>query len=287
MASPPAASLSTVAAEIGISAAQAENVVQLADEGNTVPFITRYRKERTGNLDEVQIRAVLARVTALRQLAERAATILRLIEAQGKLTPALRRQIEQADSLKRLEDLYLPYKARKHTRASAARDKGLEPLADAIWNQSPELADLETAATAYINPERELPGTAEVLAGAADILAEHISEDAEVRAISRRLAAKGGRLTSTATDPASEKGQPFRDYFNHSEPVARVPPHRVLAFNRGESAGALRVKFEWDQPAVLAEIAVHLNLVQSRFADFLMRCLADAVDRLIHPSLER
>jgi uncharacterized protein len=287
MASPPAVSLSTVAAEVGISAAQVESVVQLADEGNTVPFITRYRKERTGNLDEEQIRAVLARVTALRQLAERAATILRLIDAQGKLTPDLRRQIEQADSLKRLEDLYLPYKPRKQTRAAAAREKGLEPLADAIWNQSPELADLDAAAAAYVNPERELPGTAEVLAGAADILAERISEDAEVRAIARRLASKGGRLTSTATDAGSEKGQSFRDYFNHSEPVARIPPHRVLAFNRGESEGALRIKFEWDQPAVQAEIAGHLRLDQSRFADFLKRCLADAVDRLIHPALER
>src|SRR5262245_37426088 len=287
MVSPPAVSLSTVAAEIGISAAQAENVVQLADEGNTVPFITRYRKERTGNLDEEQIRAVLARVMALRQLAERADTILRLIEAQGRLTPELRRQIEQADSLKRLEDLYLPYKPRKQTRASAAREKGLEPLADAIWNQSPELTDLEVAAAGYANADRELPGTVEVLAGAADILAERISEDAEVRAIARRLASKGGRLTSTATDAASEKGQAFRDYFNHSEPVARIPPHRVLAFNRGESEGALRVRFEWDQPAVQAEIAGHLHLDQRKFAAFLRRCLSDAVDRLIHPSLER
>src|SRR5262245_44062555 len=234
MGSPLADQLSSVAAELGIGATQVGNVVLLADEGNTVPFITRYRKERTGNLDEEQIRAVLARVTALRQLAERAATILRLIEAQGKLTPALRRQIEQADSLKRLEDLYLPYKPRKQTRAAAAREKGLEPLADATWEQSPEVADLEAAAATYVNAERELPGTAEVATGAAEILAERISEDAEVRAIARRLASKGGRLTSTATDAASEKGQAFRDYFNHSEPVARIPPHRVLAFSRGE-----------------------------------------------------
>src|SRR5262249_17395553 len=152
-------------------------------------------------------------------------------------------------------------------------DKGLEPLADAIWNQSPELTDLEAAAAGYANADRELPGTVEVLAGAADILAERISEDAEVRAIARRLASKGGRLTSTATDAASEKGQAFRDYFNHSEPVARIPPHRVLAFNRGESEGALRVRFEWDQPAVQAEIAGHLQLDQRKFAEFLHRCL--------------
>src|SRR5438105_10911967 len=140
--------LSSVAAELGIGAPQVESVVQLADGGNTVPFITRYRKERTGNLDEEQIRAVLARVTAWRQLAERATTILRLIEAQGKLTDELRRQINAADSLKRLEDLYLPYKPRKQTRASAARERGLEPLADAIWNASLELVDLDVAAAA-------------------------------------------------------------------------------------------------------------------------------------------
>lgn len=295
MDSPATIPLSTVAAELGIGTAQVENVVQLADEGNTVPFITRYRKERTGNLDEEQIRTVLARVTAFRQLAERAATILRLIEAQGRLTPELQRQIDEADSLKRLEDLYLPYKPKKQTRASAARERGLEPLADAIWGQSAELTDLGAAAAAHVNPEKELPTTAEVLAGAADILAERISEVAEVRAIARTLAWKGGRLTSqatgavtgAATGAAAEKGQAFRDYFNHSEPVGKVPHHRVLAFNRGESEGALRVKFEWDEPAVQAEIARHLRIDQHRFAEFLTGCLADAVDRLIHPSLER
>src|SRR6516162_8032291 len=143
MDSPPTIPLSAVAAELGIGTTQVENVVQLADEGNTVPFITRYRKERTGNLDEEQIRAVLSRVTALRQLAERAATILRLIESQGKLTRELALQIEHADSMKRLEDLYLPYKPKKQTRASAARDRGLEPFAEAIWKQSPELDSLE------------------------------------------------------------------------------------------------------------------------------------------------
>ncbi|HTI49365.1 MAG TPA: Tex-like N-terminal domain-containing protein, partial [Planctomycetaceae bacterium] len=273
MESPPAVKLAPVAAELGISTAQVESVVALADEGNTVPFITRYRKERTGNLDEEQIRSVLARVTALRQLAERAATIQRLIDAQGKLTPELKRAIEQADSLKRLEDLYLPYKPKKQTRASAARERGLEPLADRIWSQAADLADLEAAAAAFVNSEKELPDAAAVLQGAADILAERISEDAEVRAIARRLAWKGGRLTTAATDTAAEKGQAYRDYFDHTEPVGKIPPHRVLAFNRGESAGALRVRFEWDQPQVQSEIVKHLAIEQHRFAEFLLRCL--------------
>ena len=260
--------------------------MSLSDEGNTVPFITRYRKERTGNLDEEQIRSILSRVTALRQLAERASTILRMIDNQGKLTPELRQAIEQADSLKRLEDLYLPYKPRKQTRAQAARDRGLEPLADQIWKQSDEIADLEAAASGLINPEKDLADTAAVLQGAADILAERISEDAEVRAIARRLAWKG-KLTCAATDAAAEKGQAYRDYFDHSEPVGKIPPHRMLAFNRGESAGALRVKFEWDEPQVRMDVSRQLGLGQHRFATFLERCLEDAVDRLIHPSLER
>lgn len=287
MVAPPVVQLASVASELRIEVSQVESVVALADEGNTVPFITRYRKERTGNLDEEQIRAVLARVGALRQLAERAATILRMIEAQGKLTHELRLAIEQADSLKRLEDLYLPYKPRKQTRASAARERGLEPLADAIWSEAPDLTDLVAAAAAFVSPEKELPDAEAVLHGAADILAERISEDAEVRAIARRLAWKGGKLTTAAVDPAAEKAQPFRDYFGHSEPVGKIPPHRVLATNRGESAEALRVKFEWDQPQVEAGISKQLRIGEHRFSEFLTRCATDAVDRLIHPSLER
>ncbi|MFN0053402.1 MAG: Tex family protein [Planctomycetales bacterium] len=287
MATLPEVQLASVAAELGIAAPQVASVVSLADEGNTVPFITRYRKERTGNLDEEQIRQVLARVTALRQLAERAATILRLIDAQGKLTSELRQAIEQADSLKRLEDLYLPYKPKKQTRAQAARERGLEPLAERIWSAADDLTDLESAAAAFICPEKEVHDAAAALQGAADILAERISEDAEVRAIARRLAWKGGRLTTTATDAAAEKGQAYRDYFDHSEPVGKIPPHRVLASNRGEHAGALRVKFEWDQPGAQGEVQRHLQLDRHRFAPFLTQCLADAIDRLIHPSLER
>ena len=287
MDTPSVVDYARVAAELGIGPAQVQSVVALADEGNTVPFITRYRKEHTGNLDEVQIRAVLERVGALRQLAERATTILRLIETQGQLTPELRAAIEQADSLKRLEDLYLPYKPKKRTRAAAARERGLEPLSSLIWSQSPELVDLETAAAAFVDPERELPAVADVLQGAADILAERFSEDADVRAAARRIAWKSGRLTLVAVDAAAEAGQAYRDYFNHSEPVTRVPPHRVLAFNRGEKEGALRVRFEWDEPLALSDISRQLGLPQHRFTEFVTRCATDALSRLIEPSLER
>lgn len=279
--------LGPIAAELGLNVSQVNSVVALADEGNTVPFITRYRKERTGNLDEEQIRGVLSRVAAARQLAERAATILRLIETQGKLTPELRRAIEAADSLKRLEDLYLPYKPKKRTRAAMARERGLGPLAERVWNQAADLTDLESAAQAFINPEQELPTAADVLQGTADILAERISEDAEVRTLARRQAWRSGKLTSVAAGAATAEAQAYRNYFDHTESVGKIPPHRVLALNRGESEGALRVKFEWDASHTLQEMARHLKLSEHRFREFLSRCATDALDRLIQPSLER
>ncbi len=283
----PAIDLARVAAELGLGQAQVESVTALADDGNTVPFITRYRKERTGNLDEERIRAVLDRVGALRQLAERAATILRLIEGQGRLTPELREAISRADSLKRLEDLYLPFKPKKRTRAALARERGLEPLADQIWNQTLATDDLQAAAAACVAPERDLLTPDDVLKGAADILAERISEDAEIRASARELAWRTGKLTTAATETAAATGQAYRDYFNHSEPAAKIPPHRVLAYNRGERAGALRVKLDWNAAQALGAVTRHLPLLKHRFSGFLTSCAADALDRLIQPSLER
>jgi uncharacterized protein len=278
---------SRVASELGFAPAQVKNVVAMLDEGNTIPFITRYRKERTGNLDEEQLRAIQSRVEALRQLAERSQTILRLIETQGKLTPELRAEIEKADSLKRLEDLYLPYRPKKRSRASAARERGLEPLALRIWKADPDLTDLEAAAAGFVNPEQELPTTAEVLQGAADIIAEQIGDDAEVRARVRKLSWQTGRLSVSATDKAAEGGQAFRDYFEYGEAASKVPPHRTLALNRGEKAGHLRVKFEWDDPKVQDAVVQQLQLETHRFAPFLKSCAVDALSRLIHPSLER
>ncbi|HID24753.1 MAG TPA: RNA-binding transcriptional accessory protein, partial [Planctomycetaceae bacterium] len=149
MDEPPPINLRRVATEVGVAVSQVESVVALLDEGNTVPFITRYRKERTGNLDEEQIRAIQKRVKTLRQVAVRARTILRLIESQGKLTDALRRQIERADSLKRLEDLYLPYRPKRQSRAMLARQRGLEPLAERIWSGDATLGELDEAARAF------------------------------------------------------------------------------------------------------------------------------------------
>jgi uncharacterized protein len=278
-----------VAGELGLTTAQIENVTALLDAGNTVPFITRYRKEQTGNLDEEQIRAVEARVRSLRQLAERAQTILRLVDTQGQLTPELRAAILAADSLKRLEDLYLPYRPKKRSRAMMARERGLGPLADRLWKQDPSLTDLDAAAAALIDPEKELPGVAEVLQGVGDILAEQIGENPEVRERARKTAWQTGKLSVSATKGGQEKeaGQEYRDYFDYSETVAQIPPHRVLALNRGEKAGALRVKFEWDDARIRAQVAMMLRLTQHRFAAFVQACAADALTRFIQPSLER
>lgn len=287
MDEPPSVDLARLANELGHRVEQIQNVVALLDAGNTIPFITRYRKEKTGNLDEEQLRTIEARVRSLRQLKERATAILRLIEAQGKLTPELKAEIEAAETLKRLEDLYLPFKPKRQSRASAARERGLEPLAARIWSADPELIDLNVAAAEFVNPEKELPSTVEVLQGAADILAENISEEAALRELCRQLAWKTGKLSGTPTKSGTESGHEYRDYFEFTESVSKIPPHRVLAINRGEKSGALRIKFGWDDDAVQATCDGHYHWESHPHREFLKSCLTDAVQRLIQPSLER
>src|SRR5579884_4560761 len=182
-----------IAQDLQIRRLQVESVVQLLDEGNTVPFITRYRKERTGGLNEQVIREVQFRVQALRQLAERKQTILKSIENQGKLTDELRTAILEADNPKRLEDLYLPYKPKKRTLASVARERGLEPLAQALWTRDPAVANLSEILVSMVNPEKELHTPEDVLAGVGHILAEQIAETADIRAEIRAIVWNTGR----------------------------------------------------------------------------------------------
>lgn len=276
-----------IAEELKLTSQQIQNVIALLDEGNTVPFITRYRKERTGNLDEVQIRDIQKRVQLKRQLRERATTILRLIEAQQQLTPELKAEIEKADTLKRLEDLYRPYRPKRTSRAATARKHGFEPLANAIWAGDAALTDLNVAAEQYIKDEEGAQTTEDVLKGVADILVEKIGEDPDVRDISRRIAWRSGKLTVNATKKAEELGQEYRDYFNYSERAVKVPHHRTMALNRGEKSGALRVRFEWEEDSARHSIVSHLNLDGHRFSEFLTEVVTDALQRLILPSLER
>ena len=279
--------LARVATDLRLRLEQVTQTVQLLDEGNTVPFITRYRKERTGNLNEEQIRAIEERVQSLRQLAERAADILRLIDSQGKLTPELRAEIERANSLKRLEDLYLPFRPKRRSRATIAREKGLEPLADSIWNQSLNDATLGAAAAPFIRPDLELTDAASVLAGAADILAERISDDADLRERCRNIARTTGKLTSVGTKSADQTHPEFRDYFEYTEPISKMPPHRILALNRGEEQKALRVSFDWDGPQAQWNACEHLRIKDHSCREFLTACVTDALERFIRPALER
>ncbi|MFN9371804.1 MAG: Tex family protein [Planctomycetaceae bacterium] len=275
-----------LARELGLRVDQVIQTAALADEGNTVPFITRYRKEQTGHLDEEQIRAVLTRVQSERQLQERIETILRNIESQGKLTPDLAATIRQAASLKQLEDLYLPYKPRRQTRAQAARERGLEPLALQVLADLP-VSQLQAAARQLVSPEKQLPTTDAVWQGVCDLLAEIISERADLRETIRRLAWKTGRIKSVVVDARQEAATPFRDYFDHSELVSKIPPHRILAFNRGEGAGVLRVHVVWDDDQARQAAENCLQLGRLRNQAFVRPVVADALDRLVHPSLER
>lgn len=279
--------LTRLANELGFRVEQLENVVALLDAGNTIPFITRYRKEKTGNLDEVQLRTIELRVRSLRHLKERARAIQRLIDAQGKLTPELRATLDAVESLKVLEDLYLPFRPKRTSRASQARERGLEPLASRIWSGSADALDLNGAAAEFINAEKALMTTADVLQGAADILAENISEDAHVRDLCRKLAWQTGKLLGMPTKSGMQDGHEYRDYFEFTEPARKIPPHRVLAINRGEKSGALRIKFSWDDAAVRAACLEFYHWESHPHREFLTACLTDAIERLIQPSLER
>jgi uncharacterized protein len=258
---PPHLDLSRIAQDLQIKKVQVESVVQLLDEGNTIPFITRYRKERTGGLDEEVLRTIQERVAGLRHLAERKQTILRSIENQGRLTDELRAAVLSADNPKRLEDLYLPYKPKKRTLATAAREKGLEPLALAVWNSDPVAANLAEVLPSMVNPEKELNTPEDVLLGVQHVLAELIAESADVRGVVRMVLWESGKLKTGKSEKLAEgQGREYEDYFDFTEPVRHIPPHRILAINRGEKENALQVKLEWDSEAGHRLALEHLPL---------------------------
>ena len=279
--------LGRIAQDLQIRRVQVESVVQLLDEGNTVPFITRYRKERTGNLNEVVIREIQLRVQRLRELAERKETILKAIEAQGKLTPDLATAIRSADNPKRLEDLYLPFKPKKRTKASDARDRGLEPLAFRIWTRDETLTDLAAAAQEFVNAEKGIDSVEKVLEGVGHILAEAISEMATVRDGVRKVVWKTGKIVTSKAEMPEGQGLEYRDYFDYSEPVAQIPPHRILAINRGDKEGPLKVRIDVSRPDLEAVLFGQLPLEGHPHAELFRAAAIDALERLILPSMER
>ncbi|MBD3675881.1 MAG: RNA-binding transcriptional accessory protein [Planctomycetaceae bacterium] len=281
--------LSSLARELRLEPRQVEQTVALLDEGNTVPFITRYRKERTGQLDEEQIRAIQKAVHERRQIAERADAILRLIAAQDKLTDELKQSILAADSLKRLEDLYLPYRPKRQSRATKAREQGLEPLANTIWDGKTPQADLDAAAKSFVDPEQGVDDGEAALRGAADIIAERIGENADFRQYSREIGKRTGtfKVNVAKSHKDDAKNSEYRDYFDYSEAVAKIPPHRLLAVNRGEKEGILKNRFEWDIEKAERKIADALSLSRHPACEFLRECVRDALDRFIGPALDR
>jgi protein Tex len=276
-----------VARETDTTLSQVEKTVELLDEGNTIPFITRYRKDQTGGLNEEQIEAIRNRVAMLRQLELRKQTILKTIEAQGKLTDALRTALEQADNSRRLEDLYLPYRPKKQTLATKAQASGLAPLAREILTADQQAADLDARAAQFINEDKDVRTIAEALLGAGHILAEQFSERADLRGKARNIVKKSGKLASTSVVSDEKRTAQYRDYLEYSEPLKKVPPHRVLAINRGEKVGVLRIRVDVDHVAIERLAIETLVPADHPHKDFLAGCARDAVARLIIPSLER
>ena len=275
-----------LASEFKIRTAQVEHTVELIDEGNTIPFIPRYRKEVTGGLSDVTLRDLDERLKYLRNLEERKDEVIRLIEEQGKLTEELRDEIMKAEVLQRVEDLYKPYKQKKATRASKAREKGLEPLAMIIFAQLKTDGTPEEAAEPFINPEREVNTVAEALQGACDIIAEMIADDAEITKDIREKTFSTAVIATEAVDP--EEKTVYEMYYDHQEALAKIPNHRVLAINRGEKEKKLKVKVAVDADQMHSVIARSIIKNEKNiFFGLLQDTITDAYKRLMAPSIER
>ena len=274
----------TLARELDKPLSHIENVISLLDEGNTIPFIARYRKELHGAMDDTSLRALAERLEYLRNLQQRRETVKKSIEEQGKLTEELSQAIDGAETLAALEDLYRPYKQKRRTRATVAKEKGLEPLAQLLFEQGRELPAPEEAAKDYVDPEKGVDTVEEALAGASDIIAEMISDDAAIRGLLRDYINSSGRLVSAA---ATEEDSVYRLYYDFSQSLSRLQGHQILAINRGEKEGILKVSVEVDREAALQRLRRAVIKPGSAAMAFVRSAADDAYDRLIFPSLER
>lgn len=279
------ASLPKLVDELKISPRQIAAVARLLAEGNTIPFIARYRKELHGNLDEVQISKIQERLSYHKELNERRATILKSIESQGKLTDELKAKIVACETKTALEDLYLPFKPKRRTRAMIARVRGLEPLAERILNQ--EAGNPEIDAEAFIDEEKGVKSAQEALAGARDIVAEKIAEDAEVRGNVRDAFTKKGEVVSEVVEPKPTEPTKFEQYYDFREPVRLIPSHRYLAIRRGQTEGVLRVKLELDSEPLINDVLDKYGVKKgTMYGTQLTMAAEDAYKRLIAPSVE-
>ncbi len=275
-----------LAEELNLKQWQVDNTIALIDEGNTIPFISRYRKEATGELNDEILRAFDDRLTYLRNMEERKADIKRIIEEQGKLTEELAAEIDNAQKLSELEDIYRPYRPKRRTRATVAKEKGLEPLAAMLYMNTIKEGTAEAAAADFADSEKGVETVEDALQGAMDIIAEMVSDNAEHRKKIREITSEKGLLVSKAQNP--EEDSVYRNYYDFSEAVAKAVPHRVLAINRGENEKLLSVKIEIDEESILN----YLKKKELPKDDFIGRsyvesAIEDAYSRLIQPSIER
>ncbi|MGE3939738.1 MAG: Tex family protein [Nitrospirales bacterium] len=275
----------TIASELNITARQVMATVELLDDGATVPFLARYRKEVTGGLDEVVITSIRDRVAQLRELDKRRAAILTSLEAQGKLTEALRGHVEAAATMAELEDIYLPYRPKRRTRAMTAKERGLEPLAQSLWIQDSQL-DVEAEATKYLNPDHGIGSVDDALAGARDIMAEWISEDRQARASMRMLYLEHGIFKTTGARGKDVQGSKYRDYAEWEEPVAHAPSHRVLAMRRGEQEGFLTFRVLVSEPEALSVLHRLFLKGKGPAAEQVTLAIQDSFTRLLSLSME-
>ncbi|MFC8150217.1 Tex family protein [Bacillus paralicheniformis] len=276
-----------IAKETGLAPKHVESVIQLLEDGNTVPFIARYRKEQTGSMDEVQIQTISERWGYIQHLNQRKDEVIRLIDEQGKLTGQLKLDIEKADKLQEVEDLYRPFKQKRKTKATIAKSKGLEPLADFIISL-PRNEDVTAEARKYINEEKEVMSAEEALEGAKNILAERISDEPEYRKWIRQETFKRGTLKSAAKDAEADEKKIYEMYYEYEEPIQKIVPHRVLAVNRGEKEEILRVSVEPPADRIQAYLEKRiLQHKQTSAEDVLKSAIEDGYKRLIQPSIER
>jgi uncharacterized protein len=273
-----------IAQELSVSSKQVSATIALLDEGATVPFISRYRKEATGSLDEVQVAAIRDRVQQLRDLDKRREAILKSLTDMGKLTPELEQQINAAETMVLLEDIYLPYRPKRKTRATAAREKGLQPLADNLFAQ--KNIDPELEAGKYINEEKGVNNIEEALAGARDIIAEFISENAEVRAKMRTLFTEKGTFQSKVVDGKEQEGIKYKDYFDWTEPVKSAPSHRILAMRRGEKEEILYLDIKPTEEDAIDLLEKEVITARNAAAAQVGLAITDGYKRLLKPSME-
>lgn len=280
-------SIRQISQELEISIEQIKSVISLLDSGNTIPFIARYRKEKTGGLDENQLRDLAEKISYHAKLEEKIDTTKEKIAAQDKLTPELEKKLEEAKSLQEVEDIYYPYKPRRETRADKAEARGLKPLAKVIWKQELNLTDLKNKAEKFVDPDQDVSSLKEALTGAKDILADKIASDPELKALSRQRYWQQASITSEVKEAEIDEKGVYEQYYDFTQPIKNIPPFRVLAMNRGEEEGVLKVKIDPPEESIIKRLSREIIKKNSPLKNLLKEIIDDAFNRLLGPALER